>query len=233
LAASLGPLPASSHKTHHGSRSSAAAAAARAARAATAQQKRNLANELAYVNSLLSGTNSHISAASNWASSFGSNVFGAGLMGTPTTTHTMVNGIPVTMTGTQGTNASILSQMFAYQKGQRTQALGLAADVANLRRKGISQAVLAQMQGAGPSGIAEIHALASATRSQVQQFNALNAQTTNALNNAGAYATSGQSFSALQQQKMNETQMKNILTAGLHGKPIPVQLVNGHLRVMG
>lgn len=201
------------------------------------RRKRALAHRLGGAQHALGHTNSLIGNADTFGQAFAGNVFGAGL---PTTHEvpgkvftTSINGQQVTETGASTTaplsTQQILKQMLAYQHGQRTQARGLLADVARLRKLGVSKSLLGQMQSSGAQGVAQIHALASGSRSQVQQFNKLNSQTTSALHGAGAYAAAGQSMAALQRQKSNEEATVRAIKKGLHG--VSVQIKHSHLRV--
>jgi hypothetical protein len=128
-------------------------------------------------------------------------------------------------------SAGILAQMIAYQKSQLSQAKSLGIDITRLREMGVSQSTIAQMQAAGPGGIAEIHALAGGSVADVKQFNALTRQTNAANANTGAMATSGVSMSSLQTDQKNEQVIVRALRKGLqHG--IKVTVVNGHLRTV-
>lgn len=71
---------------------------------------------------------------------------------------------------------------------QRSQAEQLQADVAALVSKGLSNDLIDQMVSQGQSGIAQIHALASATDEQIRAVNANNAATQAALEAAGLKA---------------------------------------------
>ena len=68
---------------------------------------------------------------------------------------------------------------------QAAQANQVNADVAALLAKGLSKDLIDQMISQGQSGIAQIHALASATDAQIQAVNANNAATQAALSAAG------------------------------------------------
>jgi hypothetical protein len=200
-------------------------------------RRRALRHHLGGAHHALAHTQSLIGNANAFGDAFAGNVFGAGL---PTTKQvpgqvftTTINGQQVTETGAPQTvdlsSSQMLKEMLAYQRQQKTQAVGLALDVKRLRKMGVSKSLLAQMQASGAQGIAEIHALASGSKSQVSQFNKLNSQTTSALHQAGAYAAAGQSMAALQHQKASEESTVRAIKKGLHG--VQVQIKHSHLRV--
>jgi ribosomal protein S3 len=78
------------------------------------------------------------------------------------------------------------------------------------------------MQAGGAQGIAEIHALAHGSRSQVHQFNRLNAQTNSALANAGAHAVANESMARLHQRRANEESMERAIKRALHGSTVKI-----------
>jgi hypothetical protein len=219
-----GSIPATS--THHHRKGSNASHAA-------AIRRKALQARLALINAQLAATQSELAAAQNWSQSFAGNAFSADL--TPfekpgPVTTSIINGMKVTQSGATDTSPhGILTAMLAYQKSQQTTAGNLAAWVKKLRNEGVSKAVLAQMQAAGPQGIAEIQALTSGTTAQVREFNASNVATTASLNQTGAMATSGQNYSALQQRQLQEQSMQKVLKQAL-ASPVPVRVVAGHLR---
>jgi hypothetical protein len=189
----------------------------------------------------LGHTNSLIGNATDFGSAFAGNVFGAGLATTKDVTvpgkvfTTIINGqqvtesTPATTKTVDLSSQQILKEMLDYQRSQRAQAQGLLTDVKRLRKMGVSKSLLAQMQASGAQGVAQIHALASGSRAQVQQFNRLNAQTTTSLNAAGAYAAANESMAALQRQKSNEEATVRAIKRGLHG--VSVEIKHNHLRV--
>lgn len=199
-----------------------------------AAHDKKLRQQLAFVTNALSKTQAQLSAAQQWSSAFGGNVFGADLsayMPKSAPVTSIVNGMRVVQSGgaAASTPQSTLTAMLAYQKAQRDQAVKLGAWVKKLRKEGVSSAVLSQMQAGGPQGIAEIQALASGSLAQVRQFNSLQGGTTAALNETGALATSGKHYSDLQKRQMNEASMVKSLSKVLH-KPVPVRVVSGNLR---
>jgi len=185
---------------------------------------------LAQYAAMLAATNGRITAARDFGASFGSNVFSQGFTGNSVMTAPyQVGGSMVTRSAG---SAGILDEMFAFQRDQLAQAKTLDSDVARLRKMGLSKSLIAQMQAAGPAGIAEIHALAGGTREQVQEFNKLSAKTDAYLSDAGAYATAGTSMSGLQK----DAKTKHMIVSGIqeamkHG--VKVTVVNGHLRTAG
>jgi hypothetical protein len=119
--------------------------------------------------------------------------------------------------------------MFSYQRNELKQAKQLAHDVGRLRKAGVSKSLIAQMQAAGAAGIQEIHALASGSTAQIRQFNSLEGQTNSTLDNVGAYATTGHSFSSLQQQKLTDQRLVSGIKKAIAGG-VPVIVVHGQLR---
>jgi hypothetical protein len=222
LAASLGALPSNSKHRKKGGRSS----------------KPNLASTRALLSSeqaSLASINAMIGQAQQWATGFGGNVFGANLTLPSVAQHIMVNGMPVTINSSgQGITANtppsqVLAAMFSYQRNELKQAKQLAHDVGRLRKAGVSKSLIAQMQAAGAAGIQEIHALASGSTAQIRQFNSLEGQTNSTLDNVGAYATTGHSFSSLQQQKLTDQRLVSGIKKAIAGG-VPVIVVHGQLR---
>lgn len=78
--------------------------------------------------------------------------------------------------------------LVVFQQQQRDQAVGLRSNVAKLLKMGLSRDLIQQMASAGPSGYAQIAALAAGSSAQIAQLNALNAQTNAALTGAGTLA---------------------------------------------
>lgn len=182
-------------------------------------------------NSQLSKVNQQIAAAEAWGKAFEGNVFSASLTLPNTSTKMMVNGTPVTITGTgQGITASssptqVFAAMMAYQTAQAKQAKVLSGDIAHLRKEGISAAVLAQMQASGVSGVQEISALAHATKQQVAAFDRLVAATQGSLDNTGALATSGHTMATLQAEKNRDAREVANIKRALHG--LKLTIANG------
>jgi hypothetical protein len=220
---------------HHHRGHQHAQTAAERLKAKENRRRDELNRRLASIEKVLGRTNTLIGNAHAFGSAFAGNVFAAGL---PTTKqvnvpgHTftkVINGQLVTEStpGTTKTvklsNSQLLASMVKYQKGQRAQALRLAHDVRKLSREGVSKSLLAQMQAGGAQGIAEIHALAQGSRSQVHQFNRLNAQTNAALNQAGAYAASGHPMAHLQRQRQNEEATVRAIKKALHNLTVTVK----------
>lgn len=200
--------------------------------AAERKRRAQLAAQLAAVKNQISG-------AQSFAQAFAGNVFSDNLPTTKTvpgkTTQHMLNGVLMTETGADQTvnlsNAQILAEMMGDQKGQLHQAMVLAAQVKKLERMGLSKNIIAQMQAAGPQGLAEIAALASGTRAQVQAFNHMSNQTQAALNAAGAASVGAASANQL---KNRAQQIQDIQKAIHGGRPIPVKVVGAHhLRTTG
>lgn len=102
---------------------------------------------------------------------FGSSVFGA------------------TFTDAEGNDvAPGTSSLIGYQSQQLAQAQQLKGDISKLLKMGLSKSLIMQMVNAGPSGMANIHALAQGSAADVAQLNSLNAQTNAALTAAGSAA---------------------------------------------
>jgi TP901 family phage tail tape measure protein len=78
-----------------------------------------------------------------------------------------------------------IGALMDFQRSQASRATQLAADVQRLVSMGLSKALIAQLQAQGDSGIDQIHALAGGTSQQISALNALDAQTTAALQRAG------------------------------------------------
>ena len=74
------------------------------------------------------------------------------------------------------------------QKAERAKALRLKRDTQKLLKAGLSSDLIKQLAASGETGLSQIHALAGGTSDQVQQLNALNAQTQAALTAAGTLA---------------------------------------------
>lgn len=178
----------------------------------------------------LSKTDTRISDARGFGAAFAGNAFAQGFTGASSAMGpaSVVNGSMVsTSTGPSATG--ILSQMFAYQAGQLKQAKTLNADVARLRKMGVSRTLIAQMQAAGASGVSQIHALAGGSAAEVKRFNNSAVATQKLLNDAGAVATTGASMNTLQRQRANEHSIvKGIREAIKDG--VKVHVVHGHVR---
>lgn len=78
--------------------------------------------------------------------------------------------------------------LIAFQQQQRNQAVHLRTNVRKLLKMGLSRDLIQQMAAAGPSGYAQIAALAHGSAAQVAQLNTLNSQTNQALTGAGTLA---------------------------------------------
>lgn len=81
-----------------------------------------------------------------------------------------------------------VSALLAYQAEQKAKAQKLRDDVRKLTKLGLSKSLIQQMVSSGESGIAQIGALASGSRADVKQLNALNAGTQTLLGQAGMSA---------------------------------------------
>ena len=142
-----------------------------------------------------------LSKRADLADSFGgftSSVFGADLSNEET-------GAPV-----------VAANLLAFQKAELTKALRLKADVAKLLKAGLSKDLIQQLASSGESGIAQIHALAGGSQSDVQQLNSLNAQTQAALNAAGMNAGNavyGDQIAATKQATAIATEIRRQLEA--------------------
>ena len=78
--------------------------------------------------------------------------------------------------------------LLAFQKAELAKAQRLKRNVAKLLKMGLSRDLIQQLAASGESGLAQINALASGSSAQVQQLNALNASTQQALTAAGTLA---------------------------------------------
>jgi len=81
-----------------------------------------------------------------------------------------------------------VSALIQYQNEQKAKAQKLRDDVRKLTKMGLSKSLLQQLIASGESGIAQIGALASGSKADVRQLNALNADTQSALGAAGLSA---------------------------------------------
>lgn len=90
--------------------------------------------------------------------------------------------------GNDVTTPASIADMIAYQRQQANKAQQLAGDVGKLHQMGLSDSLIRQLQGAGESGMAQIHTLAGGSQSDIDQLNQLNAQTQGSLNDAGIVA---------------------------------------------
>lgn len=155
---------------------------------------------------------------------FGSSVFGA------------------SFTDAEGNDATpTASGLIGYQSQQLAQAQQLKGDIAKLLKMGLSKSLIMQLVNAGPSGMANIHALAQGSAADVAQLNSLNAQTNAALSSAGnaaggslynaqiAEASKDRSAGhaiARELEKMLRKQDKNtIVEIHLEGKTIQMSLL--------
>ena len=87
-----------------------------------------------------------------------------------------------------GKSTVTAASLIEAQKAERAKALRLKQDTQKLLKAGLSRDLIQQLAASGESGLAQIHALAGGTSAQVQQLNALNAQTQAALTAAGTLA---------------------------------------------
>jgi hypothetical protein len=195
------------------------------------KRKRGLLNQYS---AMLAATDTKISDAQGFGSAFAGNAFAQGFTGASGAMSSpyALNGSMVS-TSTGPSSAGILDQMLAYQASQLAQAQALESDVSRLRDLGVSRSLIEQMRAAGAGGVSQIHALATGSAAQVQQFNARAAQTQAALNNAGALGTSGQTMSSLQKQQASQQSMVKAIRESLK-HPVKVEVVGGHgLRTNG
>jgi hypothetical protein len=93
------------------------------------------------------------------------------------------NPFGVDLTEGGGANALV-----AFEQQQATQAAQLLADIKNVASRGLSKALISQLQAQGTSGAEALHALATGSTDQIRQLNSLNAQTTASLQAAGLLA---------------------------------------------
>lgn len=75
------------------------------------------------------------------------------------------------------TSGKSLDSLMSFASAQRDKAQQLLSDIQTSLGKGLSKGLAAQLQAAGSAGAQQLHLLASATSAQIQQFNALDAQT--------------------------------------------------------
>lgn len=75
--------------------------------------------------------------------------------------------------------------LVAFQQQQLAKARQIKADIAAASKMGLSPALIKQFLSQGESGVANLHALASGSKAEVQQLNHLNNATTKALGSAG------------------------------------------------
>lgn len=109
--------------------------------------------------------------------------------------------------------------LLKYQQQQRDKARALQRDVSRLLKMGLSKNLIEQLAGSGESGIAQIHALAQGSKSDVAQLNALNAQTISALNATGGLAGNavyGDSIKIAEQNKAVALEIRKQLEAWRH-----------------
>jgi TP901 family phage tail tape measure protein len=87
-----------------------------------------------------------------------------------------------------GESTASVASILKFQEQAKQRARQLKEAVKKLINRGLSSSLLTQLQGSGESGIAQIMALASATKGQIAQLNRDNSQTTGALTAAGMAA---------------------------------------------
>lgn len=101
-----------------------------------------------------------------------------------------------------GNGAAPTSQsLVAFQQQQRDKAAQLKSDVERLLKMGLSKDLIQQLAASGESGIAQIHALAGGSASDVASLNSLNAQTQSLLAAAGLSAGNAVYGSDIQRTK--------------------------------
>jgi len=96
--------------------------------------------------------------------------------------------------------------LVAFQRAELAKAQRLKADVSKLVKMGLSKDLIQQLAASGEFGIAQIHALASGSASDVTQLNSLNAQTNAALGAAGMTAGNAVFGSRLDQARAAQAQ---------------------------
>ena len=89
----------------------------------------------------------------------------------------------------------------------KAKAQGLLGDVKALISKGLSRDLLTQLQGAGESGMEQIHLLAQGTNEQIAQANADQAATMQALQEAGLAASAAQGIEAAIKQEERDLKL--------------------------
>lgn len=107
--------------------------------------------------------------------------------------------------------APTISSILAYQKTQRRQARMVKHDVRDLVKRGLSPALLKQLQAAGAAGIPTLEALAGGTRAQIETYNRLNKQTSSALHDAGMTAGNRIYGQRIKQEAHHEKQVEHLL----------------------
>lgn len=90
--------------------------------------------------------------------------------------------------GNDTTTPETITDLIKYQKEQADKARQLAADVKAVTKKGLSKALVRQLQSQGASGAAALHALATGSPAEIARLNALNKQTSRSLQSAGMRA---------------------------------------------
>lgn len=179
---------------------------------------------------------SKINADKSFAAAFAGNVFNAGLATTGTKTTTgLVNGLLTTTSQTENLSKSqIVTEMENYEKQQLKQAKTLKADVAKLRKEGLGQSLINQLEAAGPAGIPYMEALAAASKKQIQQLAGLNAKTNTDLTQAGAAANGTPSIKNLKARRRELAQEQNAVKLGVKDgmKGLKIQIVGSSMRVV-
>lgn len=88
--------------------------------------------------------------------------------------------------------ATDITSILATAKAQAAQALQVKKDTLRLTRLGLSDAAIRQMASSGQSGIAQMHALAGGTASQIRQYNRSVTAQSSALGSAARVAGADQ-----------------------------------------
>lgn len=211
------------------------------ARARQNLRRTRLEIELKDAEAKLKRYNSILTQADNFASAFAPNAFSNVASTKDITvpggvTTQVINGQVVTTHGAGTTktvnltNKQLLGDMLKYAQQQDKQDAQLAKNVKKLKSYGVSKNIIEQMEAAGPAGIAQINALASGTKAQVKQFNALNSAAQNSLNEAGAQGVAGQRYQKLKNQAAQEQTIVKGIQKAL--KNMKLQVAGGNLRLV-
>lgn len=209
-------------------------------------RRKHLEAELSQVEKAVAAITAKITAAQQFGAAFMGNPF-ADVSATRNVTTVkpggvmtqLINGQIVTTHGPSTsttktvplTNKQLIANMLHDERKQRNTAHTLAEEMKKLEHEGISKSLVEQMEAAGPAGLAQIKALASATKHQVHEFNALNAQATKSYNNAGAIGLEGTTMAHLHRRQQNKQDMEAAIKHALKG--VQLQISHTKLRVVG
>jgi len=141
--------------------------------------------------------------------------------------------------------APTAGSLVAFQRAELAKAQRLKQDVRKLIKMGLSKDLIQQLAASGESGIAQIHALAAGSKTDVASLNSLNAQTQAALDAAGmsagnavfgaqidqakgALATAVEVRKQLQawrQEEQNRSDRETVLQVNLTGRTLRMSLL--------